>query len=403
MDIADLILNNRTLRRILLMALLLLSCGTLFALFGSAYCADHIITQQIRTTLGILGGARFTDASPSQEQIENGLQLMEQYGVSQSMPPRLMAQWEPLRWQLFAVMLTVFSIPVLIMAIGCMTAMIREYRRLEKLQAECLLISEGKSAVEMALASDSDSIGRVAQGIARIAQQMRHMRGTLQSEKKALAEFLTDLSHQLKTVLAVIRLNSDLLAAPALLTSSERTQLTEEVGGQLAHMETLLRSALKLAKLEAGAVEYHMQTSALLPTCRAAADTLAPLLRSHNISLTLDETDTILLHDPPWLREALENIMKNAIDHAECTAIRMAIEANTVWSKITIQDNGKGIPQEEIPRLFKRFGKKSNSNDMQSVGIGLAIAKKIVTSHGGEITVFSSPEEGTRFELIFLK
>lgn len=403
MDIADLILNNRTPRRILLLALLLLPCGALLALLGSAYCADCIISQQMHTTLGILGGAPFTGTAPTEEHIAQGLQLMGQYGVSLSMSPRLMAQWEPLRWQLFAVMLIAFSIPVLLMVIGCITAVIRDYRRLERLRVECLQISEGKSAVEIALYSDPDSIGRVAEGIVRIAQQMRHMRATLQSEKQALAEFLTDLSHQLKTVLAVIRLNSDLLAAPSLLTEPQRAQLSEEVTGQLAHMETLLRTSLKLAKLEAGAVEYRMQARPLLPTCRAAAESLAPLLRSRHIALTLEDTDTELLHDPLWLREALENIMKNALDHAECTAIRIGIERNPVWSKITIQDNGKGIPQEEIPRLFERFGKKSNSTDMQSVGIGLAIAKKIVTSHGGEITVFSSPEEGTRFELIFLK
>lgn len=403
MDRADLILNNRAPRRQIMWAVLLLLLGIVLGLPCSAYCADGIMREQIRSMLGVAGGAAFTEASLSEAAIAQGIEQLEQYGVSEAMPPRLMAGWEALRWQLFAVMQLFFLIPVLAMTVYGIRSAIQDYRRLEQLRSICLQLRDGNAVTLAEMDTESDSIGRIAEGIALIEKQTRHMRASLQAEKQALADFLNDLSHQLKTALAVIRLNSDLLSEPSLLAESERTQLFEEIAAQLAHMETLIRTSLKLAKLEAGAVEYRMQKCSLLATCRCAAESIAPLLRRDGITVTLGETDALWQHDTVWLREALENIMKNALDHAQCTAIHMEVAHNPVFAKIRISDNGKGIPQEEIPRLFDRFGKKSNSSDMQSVGIGLAIAKKIIVSHGGEITVFSSPEEGTTFEIIFLK
>lgn len=403
MDRTDLILNNRTPRRQILWAAVLLTVGILLALAASAYGADAIMRGQIRAMLGAAGGAPFAEAGVSDAFVAEGMVVWGEYGISESMPPRLMQQWEPLRWKLFAVMLAFFLIPVAAMTVYGIRCSTGEYNRLEQLRGACLQIRDGQTTALAELEPVPDSIGRVTEGVALIEQQMRHMRATLQAEKQALAEFLTDLSHQLKTVLAVIRLNSDLLSEPSMLAESERIQLSEEIAAQLAHMETLLRTSLKLAKLEAGAVEYRMQEGSLRATCLSAAESIAPLLRREGITLTLGEADALWPHDAVWLREALENILKNALDHAECTEIRIEVVPNPVFAKMCISDNGRGIPQEEIPRLFERFGRKSNSSDMQSVGIGLAIAKKIIAAHGGEITVFSSREEGTKFEIIFLK
>ena len=80
----------------------------------------------------------------------------------------------------------------------------------------------------------------------------------------------------------------------------------------------------------------------------------------------------------------------------ELTAIPGAV-------RLSIADNGKGMPQSEIPQLFERFGKKSGSAVMQSAGVGLAIAKQIIEAHNGEICVYSEIGKGTRFEILFLK
>jgi len=121
------------------------------------------------------------------------------------------------------------------------------------------------------------------------------------------------------------------------------------------------------------------------------------------IAFTFPNIQEILFsHDAVWLCEAIGNLLKNAADHSGCCEIRMELTKIPGAVKLCIADNGKGIPQSEIPTLFDRFGKKSNNATMQSAGVGLAIAKEIIEAHNGEICVYSEMGRGTRFEILFL-
>ncbi len=402
MGTADLMLCNRAPLRTLLRAAVLLILGLPLAWFLSRHCAEILTTERITMLLGFAGGAPFT-AIPDETHIQSGEALLADYHITTSLSPQLMACYNGLQQRLFVWIYAAFSVPVVIVSICALLTLLREYRRIERLRVQCFALRENPAAEITDAYNESDSIGRMAEGVLCIGRQMRHMTEHLRQEKHQLAEFLTDLSHQLKTVLAVIRLNSDLLAQPYLLDETQRTQLTEEMAAQLDHMESLLRTSLKLAKLDAGAVSYQMTEQSLLCTCQAAATELAPMLRSADITLTLADTDASLLHDAVWLREAIQNIIKNAVDHAGCDRISITVTNTPAYATITIEDNGKGIPHAEILHLFERFGKRSNRNDMQSVGVGLAIAKRIVTAHGGEITVFSEEGKGSRFVLTFLR
>ncbi len=402
MGTADLMLMNRASLRTLLRAAVLLILGLPLAWLLSLYCADVLTEERIAMLLGFAGGAPFT-AIPDTTQIQSGEALLAEYHITSSLSPQLMACYNGLQQRMFFWIYTAFAIPVVIVSLCSLVTLLQEYKRLERLRVQCFALRENPAAEITDAYTASDSIGRMAEGVLCIGRQMRNMTEHLQHEKHQLAEFLTDLSHQLKTVLAVIRLNSDLLAQPDLLDDTQRTQLTEEMVSQLDHMETLLRTSLKLAKLDAGAVSYRMAEQSLLCTCQTAATELSPMLRSADITLTLADTDAFLLHDAVWLREAIQNIIKNAVDHAECDCITVIVTDTPAYAAITIEDNGRGIPHADIPHLFERFGKRSNRNDMQSVGVGLAIAKRIVTAHGGEITVFSEQGKGSRFVLTFLR
>ncbi len=402
MGTADLMLCNRALLRTLLRAAVLLILGLPLAWLLSRHCAEILATERIAMLLGFAGGAPFT-AIPDATQIQSGEALLADYDITASLSPRLMACYNGLQQRLLWWIYAAFSVPVVIVSLCALVTLLREYKRLERLRVQCFALRENPDTEITDAYNESDSIGRMAEGVLCIGRQMRHMTEHLQQEKHQLAEFLTDLSHQLKTLLAVIRLNSDLLAQPDLLDETQRTQLTEEMAAQLDHMETLLRTSLKFAKLDAGAVSYQMAEQSLLCTCQTAAAELSPMLRRADITLTVADTDASFLHDSIWLREAIQNIIKNAVDHAECDRITVSITDTPAYAAIAIEDNGKGIPHAEIPHLFERFGKRSNRSDMQSVGVGLAIAKRIVTAHGGEITVFSEQGRGSRFVLTFLR
>ena len=147
-----------------------------------------------------------------------------------------------------------------------------------------------------------------------------------------------------------------------------------------------------------------MKPGNLRNLCEKSIQKIQPVFESRNINIVRDYSrDVFFDFDAVWLSEAVVNLLKNAADHSECTEVKISLSETPLSAVITLSDNGKGIPQEEIPELFTRFGRKSSDTGMSSTGIGMSIAEKIIREHEGEILVYSSEGNGTRFEIVFLK
>ena len=188
------------------------------------------------------------------------------------------------------------------------------------------------------------------------------------------------------------------------LSQEHRDKLSDEIELNLSSMEKLVIEAIKLAKLNANAIEYDMECNSLAEICMIAVKRMSPLLRSKSINVTENLSDDIKLScDKGWLCEAVENIIKNSADHSECTEISLELKDDPIMITLAVTDNGKGIPQEEIPKLFERFSCRSNDKTMYSSGLGMSIAQKIVRANGGDIMVYSEVGKGTRFEFVFIK
>ncbi|MBR1457903.1 MAG: HAMP domain-containing histidine kinase, partial [Oscillospiraceae bacterium] len=216
--------------------------------------------------------------------------------------------------------------------------------------------------------------------------------------------FLTDFSHQIKNILAGVRLSSDMLTELEHLSDQQRETLSREMDQQLDAMEQLTFSALRLAKLNADAVEYEMSEKPLLTACENVLKRMASQLREAKIIAEMDAADEGLLrHDPVWMEEAIGNLIKNAVDHARCSRISLHLETIPGAVKLIVSDDGCGIPQQEIPHLFERFGHKRKGHDVRSVGIGLAITRQIIEAHGGVLAVYSEPGHGTQIEILLFK
>ena len=169
-------------------------------------------------------------------------------------------------------------------------------------------------------------------------------------------------------------------------------------------MEALIFSALKLAKLNAGAIVFEMSKGDLSDLCKKSVSKVKPILEKKEIKIISDyEKNVSWEFDNIWLSEAISNLIKNSADHSECTEIKISLSETAVSAVISIQDNGVGIPQSSIPGLFKRFGKISRESGMNSVGIGMSISEKIIRNHNGEILVYSDEGKGTVFEVVLLK
>lgn len=404
MDRTDRFINNRAPKKLLVIFLLLLTLSACAAFFISGKCADVIVHEQIRSGLSVAGGGKFTDF-PDDDSISAGEEAMKKYSIDRSIPPRMMKNYGSVRRVIFY---PVFGLLALISAIWYFISL-RElmaiYHDLEKLRNECVKAADdSENAVITLYGEDLGSVHRISDAVEMLVDRLNNTKFSLSSEQRYLRVFLTDLSHQIKTSLAVVRLNTDMLTELDDLSEERREKLSDEIQLNLDGMERLVIEAIKFAKLEANAVEYDMQESDLSEVCQLAIKRISPLLRKKNITVRTQLPENItMLCDKSWLCEAVENILKNSADHSGCTEVSAEVTADPVMVKMILTDNGRGIPQEDIPKLFERFSSKSSDTTMYSSGLGMSISQKIVRGHGGDILVYSEPDKGTRFEFVFLK
>lgn len=230
-------------------------------------------------------------------------------------------------------------------------------------------------------------------------------------EKEFLRDTISDISHQLKTPLASLKVFVELLYDDKIKEEEKRKKVLREAGNQLNRMEWMVLAMLKLARIEAGSVQFEKRrcdVREILYTAMEAVDYLLEK-RHQRIELVLsealeEECAISLLCDKEWLTEAIINLLKNASDYSpKDTAIKVFIEENNLFTAIHIEDEGVGIPEEALPHIFKRFYRVSNEVNPGSVGIGLALTKSIVEGMGGKIMVRSEVGKYTCFTIRFMK
>lgn len=226
------------------------------------------------------------------------------------------------------------------------------------------------------------------------------------NEKRAktfMKDTISDISHQLKTPLAALNIYQGIIqeeakVSPVILEFSE---LCEQ---ELDRIETLVQNLLKITKLDAGTIvieNAQVNVSQMMEQVQKSFAYRAE--KEGKTLLLLGDPEAELLCDQTWMREAVSNLVKNALDHTK--------KGNTIsirWKKfpsmvqIAVQDNGSGIHPEDLPHIFKRFYRSRFSKDTQGIGLGLSLAKAIVEAQGGSIETDSVLGVGTTFTMDFL-
>ncbi len=232
-------------------------------------------------------------------------------------------------------------------------------------------------------------------------------------EKEFLKDTISDISHQLKTPLASLGVFVDLLYEDKLPLETQRKEVLGEARKQLDRMEWMVLAMLKLARIEAGAIEFVKKKTDAMQVISAAVEGVHYLTqkREQEVILTCSDEGKLqerkvvwICCDGEWLTEAIINLLKNASDYSkEGSTIKIYLEENELFTRIHIQDEGVGIAEEALPHVFKRFYRADNSVNHGSVGIGLALTKSIVEGMGGSIKVRSEVGKYTCFSLTFLK
>ena len=237
--------------------------------------------------------------------------------------------------------------------------------------------------------------------IYKVTTKLKYQKELLKQDKVTLATAMADISHQLKTPLTSMMVMNDLLKSEE--DSNKREEFLKTQSDQLDRMNWLIQTLLKLSKLDAGSVSLNKED---IPAGDLIMEIMKPFeiqLEIKNISYVNEIPDVFVMCDKNWTVEAIQNIVKNCIEHMDAGGkLKISVTDTNIFTQILISDTGCGIAPEDIPHVFERFYRGKNAGK-DSVGIGLALAKTIIESQHGEISVRSEEGVGSTFDIKLYK
>lgn len=246
-----------------------------------------------------------------------------------------------------------------------------------------VLIIGGLAAVALAGAAGFFYAGRA---LVPIRESLRRQR-----------EFAADASHELRTPLAVIRASVEHLRRHPKRSVESVGSALEDIEAEVGRLTRLVDDLLLLARADSGAIELERQSLDLADVAADALPPLSQLAGERNVSLVLDPLPAPAVGDAGRLRQVVGILVDNAVRHSPAegrVTVRTRTDGGTV--ELIVEDDGPGIPPEDLPRIFERFWRAPGAPP-GGTGLGLAIARWIVERHGGSISVEPRAPSGARF------
>ena len=244
---------------------------------------------------------------------------------------------------------------------------------------------------------------RIVSQLQRILANARFKQDQAVDEKDQVMRLISDLSHQLKTPLANIIMNTELLRDPS-LEEECREEFLAHTKSQADKMKWLMANLLKASRLENGMIRFEAGYTGIKETIAKAVSSVFAQASSKKIELITEEfPDVNLYHNPKWTAEAMSNILENAIKYSpENSSIKITLDRLDIYTKITVSDEGIGIPKSEFNLIFQRFYRGKEVEQQEGSGLGLYLAQLILQCEKGYITVSSKAGAGSSFSLFLL-
>lgn len=276
----------------------------------------------------------------------------------------------------------------------------RHFRQLQKLSTDLDRLLHSGTPLPIRDYEEGE-LSILSSQIQKLTLRLTESAEALRREKGSLSDALADISHQLRTPLTAMNLTAAMLSAPE-LTADRRLSLTRELRKLLSRTEWLVETLLKLSKLDAGTVSLAKDPLMAAQVVNRAAEPLAIPMELRGQRLLVDCGDAGFRGDLTWTAEAMGNLLKNAVEHTpDGGTITVKAQETALYTQITVEDTGPGFDPKDIPRLFERFYKGVGAAG-GSCGIGLALARMIITAQNGTIQAANTPT-GARFTVKFYK
>lgn len=251
-------------------------------------------------------------------------------------------------------------------------------------------------------ASDSETLfSRINHRLVQLYRIMQENNRKAEAGQKELQSLVSDISHQVKTPVSnLIMLTDTLLTKP--VSDLERSDFLKGIRSQTDKLNFLLKALIKTSQLETGTVQLEKKNTLLYDTVALAMSQVVYAAENKNIDVSVNCPENLFLcHDSKWTAEALFNLLDNAVKYTPAGGIiTVSASLSEMYTEIKVTDTGKGIAESRQASIFRRFYREEEVHSQPGVGIGLYLAREIVTRQGGYIKVISEIGKGSAFSIL---
>lgn len=309
--------------------------------------------------------------------------LLKKYGIDMEKDSAVLSNEKALKGALW---LDIFLVVLFAGGFCIYIVLIRfSFKRQVRQAADYLRrINQGDYRLVMADSTEGE-ISILKGELYKTAIYLRESAENAKADKLLLKDALSDISHQLKTPLTSLSIN---LEGNPDMASENRNRIMRRAKRDVDNISHMVQAILKLSRLEADVVEFDEKDTLLSEIVSEAADNVMALCDLGDIRLSIDEgsdKDACIHADAYWQCEAITNIVKNAVEHAE-SEVRIGFYRYEMYAEITVQNDGETISDEDKKHIFTRFYSGSGQ-PADSIGIGLSLAEAIVRHDNGYILV----------------
>lgn len=279
-----------------------------------------------------------------------------------------------------------------------MTALLCRHNTRRTMETMNAMLDEAMAGCFLESHFDESLLSAVEMKLAGYLSSSRVSAQNLAEEKDKIKELISDISHQTKTPVANILLYSQLLGEQNL--PPESAGYVKSLNEQAEKLNFLIQSLIKISRLETGIISLVPRPGHLSPLLNHTVSQVLPKAEQKEITIVVKPTDTTALFDGKWTEEALTNLLDNAVKYTpKGGLIHIQVDSYELFCRITVTDTGIGIPEEEQAKIFQRFYRSPSVKNAEGVGIGLYLARKIISGEGGYMKVSSTVGEGSAFSV----
>lgn len=369
--------------------------------------------NNIETQANIIN--KLYDENLSSDEIENGKEILKKYGIENTkdikhkndisgrsssislndgLSDLLSAPQKVFNRKIAITICSILGLLELIIIIAFLIYNKKQKEKWSNLYKYCMDVLNGAKAIE--LTDENEGLeGQVKDSIYDVTILLKKANEELEKNNKETQKLIADISHQIKTPLTSLNMINDILYDGS-IPEEKKKEFLDNMHYELDKIYWLVKTLLDISKLDSKTIVLKKSKINLYDMILSIKEQFKVMLDSSNteFKINIDKKATILC-DEKWTKEAIDNLVKNAIEHG-AKQITVNGTYNKLYTHLEIIDNGDGIDESDINHIFERFYKAKNSRS-ESLGLGLAFTKSIIKNQDGIIKVISNKGEGTKF------